>query len=128
MDFLSGITEPLKGILDFLKGAAEVLKWSLLVLAIGVGSYILRTACAPLIRILQWMFWHRPGETRNAVVVGIAHGSRLMLWGVLLGLGMWFIWEEDVMDFKVPEQVRSPVFIVSCAVTVLCGLFVVAAM
>jgi hypothetical protein len=74
-----------------------VLKWSGVVLigvvilvALGLVTYILRTTLGPFVRVAQWLSWYTPGQRPHPVLLGISHGIRLVIWATVLGLGLWF--------------------------------------
>jgi len=73
----------------------KVVFWIILVVsilvALAVLTHIIKVTFAPLVRVAQWLVWHKPGQELNPVFRGVSHGLRLVIWAVVIATLMYFI-------------------------------------
>jgi len=75
----------------------EVIVWAAVliagIIALAAFVYIVRTAAAPFVKGLQWMFAYTPGEKPNELVSGVSTGARMLLWAGVVGIITWWFFK-----------------------------------
>lgn len=89
-DLLSLLNE-LENMLPYVKIAAVVIGIVSVLIAAASITYIAQTSCRPLFVVLQWMVAYTPGEKPGEIIQGISIGARMLVWSVLIGLVVWFL-------------------------------------
>jgi hypothetical protein len=69
-------------------GIFFLLKIACLLFALFVISFALRTF-APVFKIVLWMFGFVPGQQPGEIAMGIAHGLRMLAWGLVIAFVLW---------------------------------------
>jgi hypothetical protein len=90
MDFK--LLEQLGGLGGLMDKGLALVTCLLVILAIGVGVYVLRTVMGmlrPVVAIVFWLFGVRPGERPGDLAAGVAMGLRLLVWVGIVGASFW---------------------------------------
>jgi hypothetical protein len=62
------------------------------VIVLGVAVYVIRSAggvVLPVARSVKWLF-----GLPDDVIVGMAHGVRVLIWAVIVAAVLWFFWSQ----------------------------------
>jgi hypothetical protein len=60
------------------------------VFAIAAFVNAAKTASGPVVRVIQWMVGHTPGQKPSDIVAGISFGARILVWAAVISSVIWF--------------------------------------
>ncbi len=89
---------------------AALAKWGVIVLAVGVGVYLIRTVAGLLRPAALFALWLLP--VTPGIAAGLSVGVRMLAWAAILGAGIWFVCDNAAMpqedDMQTKEKCRAP--------------------
>lgn len=62
----------------------------LLLIALAVSLYVIKTIMSPIIPFAQWLFGYKPGERPNDVTAGLIYGLRMSAWASIFATVIWY--------------------------------------